>query len=347
MTSPWGRYYQPDTLKLSPRRSQRQNHLESSNPCLDGSQPTGHLYRVDHEEEQTLHSTTCPSLKSNILQKLLVLMSQTPLLSKGSTTSNQDPYGAVLTHSYENLPLLNDELQDHARKTATIDSYPSGSDTSYDNSGKATHRAPIVDGGVSKGAAEDGNINVAEDAIDEDDDPPDNSRYPQVRASVSAKDDSTASISTPRMWILSLLCVLLGSGSNLFFSLRYPGVFITPVIALVVVHPLGLAWDRLFKRDDDPIEAFDCGMLIKPLLDEDTVVPTSILNRLRRWLGQGRWNEKEHACVYISSNVSFGFAFATDVGDTSIPLFGAGIGSYPATIAASTSDIPQFKANTG
>ncbi|NJR31479.1 hypothetical protein HC762_01800 [bacterium] len=31
------------------------------------------------------------------------------------------------------------------------------------------------------------------------------------------------------------------------------------------------------------------------------------------WLGQGRWNEKEHACVYISSNVSFGFAFATDV----------------------------------
>lgn len=35
--------------------------------------------------------------------------------------------------------------------------------------------------------------------------------------------------------------------------------------------------------------------------------------RLRRWLGQGKWNPKEHCCVYISSNVSFGFAFATDV----------------------------------
>jgi OPT family small oligopeptide transporter len=34
---------------------------------------------------------------------------------------------------------------------------------------------------------------------------------------------------------------------------------------------------------------------------------------LRLWLAQGRWNEKEHSCVYISSNVSFGFAFATDV----------------------------------
>src|SRR3569833_1520522 len=29
--------------------------------------------------------------------------------------------------------------------------------------------------------------------------------------------------------------------------------------------------------------------------------------RFRLWLAQGRWNEKEHSCVYISSNVSFGF----------------------------------------
>ncbi|KAI4256335.1 MAG: hypothetical protein L6R42_006281, partial [Xanthoria sp. 1 TBL-2021] len=90
-------------------------------------------------------------------------------------------------------------------------------------------------------------------------------------------------------------------------------VFISPVIALVVVHPLGLAWDRLFKRDDDPAEAFDCGLLVKRSRDEERPATLSNLNRLRRWLGQGRWNEKEHACVYISSNVSFGFAFATDV----------------------------------
>ena len=30
-------------------------------------------------------------------------------------------------------------------------------------------------------------------------------------------------------------------------------------------------------------------------------------------LPRGTWNEKEHSCVYVSSNVSFGFAFATDV----------------------------------
>ncbi|KAL8887650.1 MAG: hypothetical protein Q9215_004811 [Flavoplaca cf. flavocitrina] len=310
MTSPWGSYYQPDTLELNLRR---QTHPENPNLCLDHPQPSGHLLREDHEEEQTLRPNISPRLKSNILQKLLGLMSQTPLLSKGPITSDQDSYGAVPTQSHENLPMLNDESEDQDRKTATLDSYPSGSDTSYDSSGKARRRAPIVNGQVSKGAAEDGVIDVVEDATDEDADPPDNSRYPQVRASVSAKDDSTVSISTPRMWILSLLCVLLGSGSNLFFSLRYPGVFITPVIALVVVHPLGLAWDRLFKRDDDPIETFECGMLIKPSLHEDTAVPKSISNRLRRWLGQGRWNEKEHACVYISSNVSFGFAFATDV----------------------------------
>jgi hypothetical protein len=36
-------------------------------------------------------------------------------------------------------------------------------------------------------------------------------------------------------------------------------------------------------------------------------------DRVRVWLGQGEWNEQEHCCVYIASNVSFGFAFATDV----------------------------------
>jgi len=79
-----------------------------------------------------------------------------------------------------------------------------------------------------------------EEAISIDDDealgPPDNSPYPPVRASVAANDDISASINTPRMWILSLLCAFLGSATNLFFSLRYPSVAITPVIALVVVH---------------------------------------------------------------------------------------------------------------
>jgi hypothetical protein len=139
---------------------------------------------------------------------------------------------------------------------------------------------------------------------------PDNSPYPEVRASVPAVDNTALSINTPRMWTLSLIFALAGSATNLFFSLRYPSVAITPVIALVLVHPLGRLWDLVLKQDDDPEETFDDGEL-----QSGSSPPEDVLGRskFRLWLAQGRWNEKEHACVYISSNVSFGFAFATDV----------------------------------
>ena len=114
------------------------------------------------------------------------------------------------------------------------------------------------------------------------------------------------------MWTLSLLFAFLGSGTNLFFSLRYPSVTISPVIALILVHPLGRAWDLLTKRDDDLLVSFENGVRVSGKTVEDgKSLPRS--ERFRLWLGQGSWNEKEHACVYISSNVSFAFAFATDV----------------------------------
>ena len=145
----------------------------------------------------------------------------------------------------------------------------------------------------------------------DDTDPDDNSPYPEVRASVPATDNTTLSINTPRMWTLSILFALAGSSTNLFFSLRYPSVAITPVIALVMVHPLGKLWDLLLKRRGDLDEVFVDGIRQKSsAIDSDE---TDVKERLRLWLAQGRWNEKEHACVYISSNVSFGFAFATDV----------------------------------
>ncbi|KAF3098628.1 hypothetical protein TWF102_004089 [Orbilia oligospora] len=135
--------------------------------------------------------------------------------------------------------------------------------------------------------------------IDTDDDdeglafnPHANSPYAQVRASVPNTDDTSLSISTPRMWTLAILFSVVGSSTNLFFSLRYPSVSITPFIALLLAHPLGRIWDLCFP---------------------EIVSATTIYGKLMRWLGQGRWNKKEHACVYISSNVSFGFAFATDV----------------------------------
>lgn len=169
------------------------------------------------------------------------------------------------------------------------------------------------------------------DDLFNDEDPPDNSRYSQVRASVSALDNLSLSINTPRMWMLSMLFAVMGSATNLFFSLRYPSVSITPVIALLLVHPLGLMWDRLLKRPGDPkVIYIEGNRSLSPSSDDATLDTDSSddsqrstssslegkesrRHRLRLWLAQGRWNEKEHSCVYIASNVSFGFAFATDV----------------------------------
>lgn len=190
---------------------------------------------------------------------------------------------------------------------------------------------PGSDYSSKDGLADEGEGDNADDLFN-DEDPPDNSRYAQVRASVSALDNLSLSINTPRMWILSMLFSILGSSTNLFFSLRYPSVSITPVIALLLVHPLGLLWDRLLKRADDPEVLFVQGNRSpSPLSSDDVTLEVdsddassqhskssfdgngSRRHRLRLWLAQGRWNEKEHSCVYIGSNVSFGFAFATDV----------------------------------
>jgi len=196
-----------------------------------------------------------------------------------------------------------------------------GDEGSTSSKGKPISSEEDLEGAVT---GDDTSTDTDNPSTDADEDPPDNSPYPQVRASVSAVDNTLLSINTPRMWALSLLFAILGSSTNLFFSLRYPSVSITPVIALLLVHPLGLIWDQLLKRSDDPEEEFTDGDRAitsfesnESQTNEDTSSsakhPTSISRRFRLWLAQGKWNEKEHSCVYISSNVSFGFAFATDV----------------------------------
>jgi len=159
--------------------------------------------------------------------------------------------------------------------------------------GQVDHQSVSDDAGSESDAV----VNIDDEEDEDENDPADNSPYAEVRASVLATDDESLSINTPRMWTLSLLFALVGSSTNLFFSLRYPSISITPVIALLLAHPLGKLWDQAFSDD----------------LEDNEAKPSGMLGRLRRWLGQGRWNRKEHACVYISSNVSFGFAFATDV----------------------------------
>ncbi|KAI0454753.1 OPT-domain-containing protein [Xylaria acuta] len=188
-------------------------------------------------------------------------------------------------------------------------------DTAVLNDIMSDHKSDDSDAEQNVGLGEDDDDAVSEG---QDEDPPDNSPYSQVRASVASTDNITLSINTPRMWILSGLFSILGSSTNLFFSLRYPSVAITPVIALLLVHPLGLLWDYLLKRPDDPLEEFVDGLrssITTPGVDSSSPPQEkrSRSDRLRLWLAQGSWNEKEHSCVYVSSNVSFGFAFATDI----------------------------------
>ncbi|KNG49420.1 sexual differentiation process protein isp4 [Stemphylium lycopersici] len=95
----------------------------------------------------------------------------------------------------------------------------------------STAGAPLFDNSTSSSSTLDDN-----EASDDDDDlhdmkgsPSDNSRHPQVSASVAATDDISLSIDTPRMWFLSIMFSIAGSSTNLFFSLRYPSVIVEQV----------------------------------------------------------------------------------------------------------------------
>lgn len=275
--------------------------------------------------------------KPGLLQRFRALMSQSPLLRRHSSVNNATSYGALRDQSpsgqSENWHLTDeDDVPKRGNRKGKSGALTSAASFASFGSRRRRHdglsrsrsrvrRAslrgsspmlvpepghPAGQGGhLGSGlpfAASSGDEGEGDEVVsigdDEDTlDPPDNSPYPQVRASVSATDDISASINTPRMWILSLSCALLGSATNLFFSLRYPSVAITPVIALVIVHPLGRAWDRLLKRPDDPTETFEYGTRVRAAKQHDPVLSRSRMSHFRLWLAQGRWNGKEHACV--------------------------------------------------
>jgi OPT family oligopeptide transporter len=277
-----------------------------------------------------------------LLRRLAGLMSKAPLLLRSAPGFGTGSYGAVPVGSSADSSEEeeNEDVRQRAKRRSGLrNAVSSGTLSSRSIRSRASRRKssnarkqsveevaglegrfgigsiPIPNADDSSSGDHLSEEVILEDEAVDDEDPPDNSPYPEVRASVSAIDNTSLSINTPRMWTLSLLFAILGSSTNLFFSLRYPSVSITPVIALLLVHPLGLIWDQLLKRSDDHDEEFIDGSR-RPTIDtnyeHDLHRPTG-WTRFRLWLSQGRWNEKEHSCVYISSNVSFGFAFATDV----------------------------------
>ena len=318
-------------------------HNLASDPLLSGSHHDGSEHPTSHPADsgpnEAIHTHRAeghPSVTSStsLLSRIWHAMSRAPLLLRSSPALGTSSYGAVLTSS-EHAHDSDDDDEFHRTRSAHVGVDGHGR---YANPRQEQHSAhqrrrrsssftsDIAQGpdvkttfglghSIPEGKSDSSNASLR--TTDEQHDhswteqsPPDNSQYPEVRASVQPTDNTALSINTPRMWILSMLFAVAGSATNLFFSLRYPSVAITPVIALVLVHPLGKAWDLTLKRKHDLDETFVNGDLDHDSAHEQS---QSLQSRFRLWLAQGRWNEKEHACVYISSNVSFGFAFATDV----------------------------------
>lgn len=331
----------------------RQPHSLDDDEELDPESTPALLRKHFHDsssDDDAEQDNTKPYL--NPLKRFLGLMSKTPLLLRSAPGFGTGSYGAApVGQSTENSEEENEEFirrQKRKKASGLRNAISSGTMKATGSNGERNRTGrrrsipipgsesvepllgdevgldksfgvtglPILSDDEDSGSTQEPDEAYTDDGSSINlENPPDNSPYAQVRASVSAIDNTTLSINTPRMWFLSLLFAILGSSTNLFFSLRYPSVSITPVIALLLVHPLGLMWDQILKRREDPEETFVDGARVAKELDPDELQKpaSSMLRNFRLWLGQGRWNEKEHSCVYISSNVSFGFAFATDV----------------------------------
>ena len=247
------------------------------------------------------YEAPAPSQSHSTLRKELSKLSKASRASKkASSRKSEDLDGAVLVSGMDGRFGVSDAGLSSATIFANDEQEDDGADDSQDEISLTSEDFISLN---SRDDYEDGSERNTED----------NSPHAVVRASVPPTDNTTLSINTPRMWTLSVLFSILGSSTNLFFSLRYPSVAITPVVALLLVHPLGLLWDSLLKRSDDPNEDFIDGFKVPNNPELVHGSRQAKLRSWRLWLAQGKWNEKEHTCVYVSSNVAFGFAFATDV----------------------------------
>ncbi|BGP49615.1 hypothetical protein JCM10450v2_005516 [Rhodotorula kratochvilovae] len=114
----------------------------------------------------------------------------------------------------------------------------------------------------------------------------DQSPFPEVQACVPNTDDPEMLVSTFRSWFLLTVFVLIFSGVNCFFSLRYPSLTIGYVVALVLVHPLGKMWAATL-----PDWRIGFG-------------------RFSFRLNPGPWTIKEHALVALCVNLTSSQAYA-------------------------------------
>ncbi|BFZ59201.1 hypothetical protein YB2330_000205 [Saitoella coloradoensis] len=133
--------------------------------------------------------------------------------------------------------------------------------------------------------------------------------FGEVNACVPNTDDPDTPVNTLRMWAIAILFTLLGSASNMFFSLRYPSIALSALIAQLLAHPLGKAWAAYMPHTSIPFG-----------------IPGT---RLCAWVklnDERDWSAKEAACVFVAGNVSFGWAYATDVIVEQVKFYGQDFG---------------------
>lgn len=119
----------------------------------------------------------------------------------------------------------------------------------------------------------------------------DNSPFPEVRANVPNHDDTSIPVNTLRMWLVGIVFTVIGTGINQFFSMRYPSVTISSLVAQLVAFPVGVTLAH--------------------------ILPVKTVCLFGRWHitinPDHHFNIKEHCVVTIMSNLAFGPSWATDI----------------------------------
>lgn len=136
-----------------------------------------------------------------------------------------------------------------------------------------------------------------------EDDIEDDSPYPEVRAAVANTDDVSMPANTFRMWLLGMLFTVLIAGLNQFFSMRYPSIQITALVAQLVALPAGKICERIFTA-----RYFTITLPTWP-----SKSGASWTRKYRFTLNPGPFNIKEHCLITVMANVVAGGAYATDI----------------------------------
>ncbi|EHA19676.1 hypothetical protein ASPNIDRAFT_208855, partial [Aspergillus niger ATCC 1015] len=154
----------------------------------------------------------------------------------------------------------------------------------------------------------------------------DNSPYLEVRANVPNTDDPTLPVNTFRMWFLGVVFTLLGTGVNQFFSMRYPSVTITSLVAQLLSYPVGCFFAkalpimkvRLFGRWDLDINP-DHHFNIK---EHAVITIMSNLSFNQSWVSSCQLGKGSAQKVYLKMSTPVGYQILLSL---SMQLFGLGL----------------------